>query len=274
MPLETLRKAEKPEPVTAESYAEFQNLEEVKEAVADGRMTVADARDWEMAGKARKSYLAWFQEELDAQPAAEKPKAAKVYAGPPGAKGPAGEGPMRVTVRPSREEVAKRLKNAERGYMLQKERVKNPALPSRPDEVRDWMANEFDYYWVPCPPRTRQFHPMEHQNLDKFLRSGWEFYPWDYIDSGPNAQGYPWHPAIEKDGSKVRWNDHWLMYRSSEYERRAHEENLRRWNAKREARKGPQGEGYLGTRVTGETTVDKVLRERDDDAQDKELFPR
>jgi hypothetical protein len=264
MSLDSLRKVEKPEPVTAETYAEFQNLEEVKDAVAAKRLSVADARDWEMAGKARKSYLAWFQEELETAPATEKPKAAQVHAG-------SMEG---VTVRPSREEVAKRLRNAERGYMLQKERVKNPALPSRPDEVRDWMANQFDYYWVPCPPRTRQFHPMEHQNLDKFLRSGWEFYPWDYIDTSPNAQGYPWHPAIEKDGSKVRWNDHWLMYRSSEFERRAHEESLRRWNAKREARSGPQGEGYVGTRVVGETTVDKVLRERDDDAQDRELFPR
>lgn len=263
MPLETLRKPEKAPALTAEGYAEFQNLEEVKAAVESGQMTAADGYEWEMAGKGRKSYITWYQEQLAAEPAPEKPKAAEVKTNEMG----------KVVALPSRDEVLKRLKNAERGYMLQKERVKNPALPTRADEVRDWMAEEFAYYWVPCPPRTRAFHPMEHQNLDKFLRAGWEFYPWDYIATGPNAQGYPWHPAVERDDSKVRWNDHWLMYRSADYERRAHEEALRKWNSKREARKGNLGEGYVGTRVTGETTVDKVLRERDDDAQDREIFP-
>lgn len=274
-----------------ELYESFQNLEEVKASVASEELDPEVAFDLERNGRARKSYLAYLGDMtrgvapdqagagvdddsspdwLDAQPEpTPAPEPVKAEPAPPA---PDTQAKVEAAIR-TRDEVLKRLKKAERNYMLQKERVRNPALPQRPDEVRDWFP-EMAYFWVPAPPKTRDFHPLEHQNIDKFLRAGWEFYPSEEMEANPNPRGLPWHPSAERDGSKVRWSDHWLMYRSAEYEARARKDALKKWNSKREARKGPQGEGFVGTAYEGVSTVDKILRESQDDEQDRNFLPR
>ena len=135
--------------------------------------------------------------------------------------------------------------------------------PAGPCRVRPWGVR-----------RLPHFHPLEHQNIDQFLRAGWEFYPASEVETKPNPQGLPWHPSCVDDGGKVRWNDHWLMYRSRDYEDRARRDALKKWNSKREARKGPQEGGFVGTAHEGVSTVDKILRERQDDEQDRDFLPR
>lgn len=265
----------------AELYESFQNLEEVKAAVEAEELDADVALRLESEGRGRKSYVAYLTEAVGfTLEGDEHSEAGPVAVAPPAPPAPP-VNPQEQTERAihTRDEVLRRLKKAERGYMLQRERVKNPALPVRPDEVRDWFP-EMDYYWVPAPPKTRDFHPLEHQNLDRFMRGGWEFYPSEEMREAPSASGLPWHPSAFADGSKVRWNDHWLMYRSGEYERRAQGEATKKWNAKREARIGPIGEPdakggqTVGTTYEGVSTVDRILRERNDDEQDKNFLPR
>lgn len=45
----------------SEAYAQFQNLEEVKAAIAEGALSAETAYALEEAGRARKSYLAYFK---------------------------------------------------------------------------------------------------------------------------------------------------------------------------------------------------------------------
>jgi hypothetical protein len=263
-------------------YLGFKNLEAAKLAVlaGEGALTAQIAHAIEADNEARATHLSVFAEMVRRMEA--EPEPVKVEPVPARVAPAKTEAEKQIEATVTREDAIKRLTQADRSYMLQRERVENPSLPIRPDEVRDW-PKDFTYFWVPAPPRTRPFHALEQQNLDGFIRDGWNFYPADLLKDRPNPQDLPWHPNAEADGAKVRWSDQWLMYRSAKFEKETLERARKRWNDRRQERTQGQGRSrdergrdyaFTGTRVDGETTVDRVLRERNDDERDRDFLPR
>ena len=158
------------------------------------------------------------------------------------------------------------------------DRVKNRALPNNFLAIENW-PEEFGYKWVPCPPRHRDFLPAEAANLQAHERSGWRFYDIEDITDKPNDLGLPYKTGIEQDGSKVRYLDHWLMFKPRDYDERARRDALRKWNAKRETKKEPgrhtrETEGgtyeYVVHSETGEAVVGDLLRENPAKADDQD----
>lgn len=259
----------KPKIASREAYEALPNLDAVREAVADGRLDLSDGLTWEGLGAKRKTYMEFFDTSVSEQEESTAPTDTVTVSAPEAvtSKKPNKESATQPKDRASL--TAMLLEQSERGGIItQTERVRNRALPNDPGEIFDWPEQDLEYKWVPYISNDRPMHPLEHARLRGMIRSGWAFYDNRYLSRGPNANGYPWHPAVDFADSKVLFDNQVLMYRSAKYEQREREAAAR---AKREQRERFKEEGritddetghsYTVENKKGQTTVDKLLRE-------------
>lgn len=260
----------------AQAYDGFKNLEDLKTAIADGFPPESAILLETEEGMGRKEYLGYLRNVLDSltdqtEPERKLRSAAEVaedkYADITGSV------------------LVDMLRREQTGgnILSQKERSENPAIPNDPGFIAEW-PRELIYKWVPAPPKHRNFSPDESTNLEAHIRKGWRFYSPSLMRDSPNMRGLPWKLGWEAEGEKVRWQDQWLMLRFRDQEMHDRIAAIKRNQERGQQRTTPgthraidsRGDeyAYVVHSTGGESTVDKVLREKPDslDALDNE-FP-
>ncbi len=177
-----------------------------------------------------------------------------------------------------KDSVQERLRKRLKGYYGQdegKDRVENPAIPFDSLMVFDFPG-ELEYDWVPAPgglaPQMHNVADMANRR-SFYIQRGWQYYPAEEMAHEPGT-GLPWMNEFEDDGGKVRAQDHWLVYADREIEQRKRQENVDRFNQKREGvratiREEAEGDSK-GVRTfveseRGQASVLDILREESED---------